>query len=94
MKFRGVIVALASLTIPTHANQHTFPTAKTLNGTYLGTHNSQYNVDAFLGVPYAQAPVQYLRYRQPQPLNSSWTGLKNATAYGNQCVGYGVSCDL
>lgn len=67
------------------------PSASSLNGTYLGIHNSYYGVDAFLGIPYAQPPLSALRYRAPQPLNSSWTGAKNATKFGDQCVGYGVS---
>jgi hypothetical protein len=66
------------------------PTANTLNGTYYGYHNSFYNEDFFLGMPYAQPPVNNLRYEPPQALNSSWTGFKNATQYGYECVGYGV----
>ena len=66
------------------------PTANTLNGTYYGYHNSFYNEDYFLGIPFAQPPVNDLRYAAPQSLNSSWTGAKNATQYGYECVGYGV----
>jgi hypothetical protein len=67
------------------------PTANTLNGTYSGYHNSFYNEDFFLGIPFSQPPVNSLRYAAPQPLNGSWTGVKNATEYGYECVGYGVS---
>jgi carboxylesterase type B len=66
------------------------PTANTLNGTYYGYHNAFYNEDFFLGMPYAQPPVNNLRYAAPQALNDSWTGAKNATQYGYECVGYGV----
>jgi carboxylesterase type B len=67
------------------------PTANTLNGTYYGVHNSFYNEDFFLGIPYAQPPINSLRYRPAQPLNSSWSSPNNATQYGYECVGYGVS---
>lgn len=67
------------------------PTAMTLNGTYEGYHNAFYNEDFFLGIPYAQPPVNNLRYAAPEALNASWTGMKNATQYGHECVGYGVS---
>ena len=66
------------------------PTATTLNGTYYGYHNAFYNEDFFLGIPYAQPPVNNLRYAAPESLNSSWTEEKNATEYGYECVGYGV----
>lgn len=71
----------------------TGPTANTLNGTYYGYHNSFYNEDFFLGMPYAQPPVNNLRYEPPQALNSSWAGAKNATQYGYECVGYGLDTE-
>jgi hypothetical protein len=58
------------------------PLVTTLNDSYYGSHSARYNVDSFLGLPYAQPPVGDLRYRAPQSLNTSWTGLKNATQYG------------
>jgi len=39
---------------------------------------------AFLGIPYAAAPIGDLRWRPPQPA-SHWTGIRNATAYGPAC---------
>lgn len=67
------------------------PLVTVLNGTYSGIHNVKYGVDSFLGIPYAQPPVGELRYRVAQPMNASWTGVRTASDYGNQCVGYGVS---
>ncbi|KAJ5635900.1 carboxylesterase [Penicillium longicatenatum] len=64
------------------------PTAETRNGTYHGIHNDNYNQDFFLGIPYAQQPVGYLRLRTPQSLNESWTMPRNATEYSPACVGY------
>lgn len=67
------------------------PTVQVLNGTYVGTYSPEYNQDFFLGMPYSQPPVEDLRFRTPQSLNTSWTGTKNATEYSPECYGYGVS---
>ncbi|KAJ5651831.1 hypothetical protein N7507_009257 [Penicillium longicatenatum] len=66
------------------------PTVKVLNGTYVGTHNTHYNQDYFLGMPYAQQPVGNLRFTVPQPLNESWKGTREATEFSDICVGYGT----
>jgi carboxylesterase type B len=65
------------------------PTVKLLNGSYYGLHNPTYDQDFFLGMPFAQPPVGDFRLRLPQPLNTTWTGTKNATQYGYACYGYG-----
>ncbi|KAL8397229.1 hypothetical protein RB594_004082 [Gaeumannomyces avenae] len=65
------------------------PTVQLANGSYYGLHSSTYKQDMFMGVPFAQPPVGDLRLRQPQPLNSTWEGSRNATEYGYQCIGYG-----
>lgn len=75
------------------------PTVNVLNGSYYGIHNSVYNQDFFLGIPFSQPPIGDLRFRLPQSLNSTWSGTKNATEYSPECVGYGVSllsgsCDI
>lgn len=38
----------------------------------------------FIGIPYAQAPIDSLRFQAPVPVNS-WTGVLNATSYGPWC---------
>ena len=43
------------------------PIARTCQGLVRGTHLNE-DVNAFLGIPYAQAPVGDLRFRPPQPL--------------------------
>ncbi|AOH84981.1 hypothetical protein AWL63_14475 [Sphingomonas panacis] len=42
-------------------------------------------VDAYLGIPYAAAPVRDLRWRDPQPVRA-WTGTYHADRYGPQCM--------
>ena len=42
-------------------------------------------VDQFLGVPYAAPPVGALRWQAPQPVRP-WTGVRDATSYGNRCA--------
>ena len=41
-------------------------------------------VDAFLGIPFAKAPVGHLRFKHPQPIDT-WTGIYNATKLPNSC---------
>ncbi|KAJ5765926.1 triacylglycerol lipase [Penicillium odoratum] len=96
MIFRSPLFLAASLAPTVSAITTAFvdgsyysPTVKTLNGTYAGVHNPYYNQDLFLGIPFAQPPIGDLRLRAPQSLNTSWSGSRNATAYGAFCVGYG-----
>jgi para-nitrobenzyl esterase len=39
---------------------------------------------AWLGIPYAQAPIGALRLRGPQPV-TPWTGVREATSFGSAC---------
>lgn len=41
-------------------------------------------VQAYLGIPYAQAPVDKLRWMPPQPV-PHWQGVRDATQYANAC---------
>jgi hypothetical protein len=70
------------------------PTVTLKNGTYEGIHSDSYNQDFFLGIPFAQPPLGNLRLNLPASLNTSWKGVKKATEYYPECVGYGVSIEL
>ncbi|KAI9982269.1 hypothetical protein PInf_008176 [Phytophthora infestans] len=65
------------------------PTAAVKNGSYFGVYQPTYDQDLFLGMPFAQPPVNSLRFRNPEPLNTTWTDIKNATEYSPECYGYG-----
>lgn len=61
------------------------PTVTIKNGSYYGVYQSTYDPDLFLGMPYAQPPVNSLRFRNPEPLNTTWTDVKNVTEYSPEC---------
>lgn len=66
------------------------PIAVTRNRTISGVHCEIYRQDFFLGIPYAQPPLQELRFRNPQSFNYTFGGIFNANQYSPECVGYGV----
>ena len=57
--------------------------ATTQAGTVRGIEGA--GVRAFLGVPFAQAPVGDLRWRAPRPVEP-WTGVRDATRLGSDCT--------
>ncbi|KAH7110559.1 Alpha/Beta hydrolase protein [Dendryphion nanum] len=83
--------ATAVLAAPYNTYDHhdPSPTVKIKNGTVEGVHSSQYNQDYFLGIPYAQSPTGNLRFRVPQPLNTTWRAPFSAKQYSPACIGYG-----
>jgi len=61
------------------------PTVTLKAGVLEGIHfSSAPNEVAFLGVPYAAAPVGDLRWKPPRPVNK-WTGTRKATQFGASC---------
>ncbi|GAB7359748.1 hypothetical protein MBLNU230_g6920t1 [Neophaeotheca triangularis] len=70
------------------------PTAQVKNGTVQGRHSPEWSQDFFLGIPYAQPPLGELRFRWPQPMNSSFDGTFDATEYGYSCYQYDTNFDL
>lgn len=69
------------------------PTVHLLNGSYAGVYQPNYHQDYFLGMPYAAQPTGNLRLRPPVSYNKSWQGVRSATAYSAECVGYPVGDD-
>lgn len=43
------------------------------------------DVLSFKGIPYAAPPIGNLRWKSPQPVKS-WKGVRQAIAYGNDCI--------
>ena len=87
----NLFVRLLSLTaIVSSTPTSKVPTARVKNGTLEGVHSSAYEQDFFLGVPYAQPPVNDLRFRQARSLNTSWDGVRAVKEFQKLCVGYGV----
>lgn len=62
------------------------PRVQLSNGTLQGSHLSNFKQDAFLGIPFAEPPLDSLRFQPPQPLSQGWSGLKDATKYGHACI--------
>ncbi|MEM7360094.1 MAG: carboxylesterase family protein [Pseudomonadota bacterium] len=56
----------------------------TAGGQVIGFADS-YDTHAWLGIPYAAPPVGDLRWRAPRA-HAGWTGLREATEYGNPCT--------
>ncbi|KAI9051827.1 hypothetical protein LZ554_004089 [Drepanopeziza brunnea f. sp. 'monogermtubi'] len=64
------------------------PLVTVTNGTYAGRYVPEWQQDHFLGIPYATPPVGALRFARPKSLNTSFTGIRNTTAYGPSCYQY------
>ena len=48
---------------------------------------SDFSTHVWKGIPYAQPPIEKLRWKKPSPL-SMWQGLFEATSYGSFCPQY------
>src|SRR5437899_3217181 len=79
---RIVVVAAITLAASHASATPRRPVAATQEGLVRGIHTD--GIDRYLGIPYAAAPVGNLRWRPPQP-HERWTGVRDASAYGNHC---------
>jgi para-nitrobenzyl esterase len=77
----GMILSAAALLSPAHAAGG--PTVTTTAGKVQGFVVN--GVSEFLGIPYAAPPVGNLRWRPPVA-SASWSGVRQAAAYGPICA--------
>ncbi|RSM02962.1 hypothetical protein CDV31_010703 [Fusarium ambrosium] len=61
------------------------------NGTVIGMRSLEFRQDFFLGIPYAQPPINDLRFQKPRPLDKVWDTIRPATEYGPFCRGVPLS---
>jgi carboxylesterase type B len=57
-----------------------------VNGTTMTSRRGN-RFNAFLNIPYAEAPTGSLRFRAPVP-KRPWNGTHDATKYGKMCIQY------
>jgi para-nitrobenzyl esterase len=76
-----VVLICTAATSPAFAAKR----VKTANGILESTSAPKDGVRAFKGIPFAQAPVGDLRWREPQPVGN-WTGARNADKFGPRCM--------
>lgn len=67
------------------------PTVDTTNGTYVGTYLECFDQDIFLGMRYAQSPLGSLRFVNPQPVNETFSEVREAKEYLPSCMNLGDS---
>lgn len=81
------LLPITTISTPTNTNPASSrsPTATVLNGTYSGLYLPYFDQDIFLGMPYAQDTGGQNRFRIPQALDTSWSGVRDATQYGPAC---------
>jgi para-nitrobenzyl esterase len=68
-------------------------TVRTEQGKVRGRAINHARVRAFLGLPYAAAPVGELRWKAPQP-PARWKGVRDATWFGARCLQSRASGDM
>jgi para-nitrobenzyl esterase len=79
----GTVAFIATAFPSTVVAQAIGKTVKIDTGAIEGTVSG--DVLSFKGIPYAAPPLGNLRWRSPQPVKS-WTGVRRATQYGNDCI--------
>ncbi|MBC2604790.1 carboxylesterase family protein [Pelagicoccus albus] len=75
------------------ANDSSAPRATTPLGILEGLHDSESNLDLYLGVPFAQPPVGALRWKAPQPMQK-WDDIREAKKFGPRPVQAPVFGDM
>lgn len=83
----AITVAASPYSIPESRNSHE-PQVTVKNGTFQGLYLPSFDEDIFLGIPFANPPLNNLRLRHPVSYNESWSGIRNATVHSPSCPGY------
>jgi para-nitrobenzyl esterase len=68
------------------------PRVKTSSGTLEGTTEAS-GIYAYRGIPFAEPPIDDLRWQPPQPVRN-WSGVRNAKQFGPRCVQSPVFGDM
>ena len=79
----GMLVMIAALAACRAAAAVQAPQVTVETGIVAGSVEG--DVESWKGIPYAAPPVGPLRWRAPQP-PAPWKGVRQATAYGNDCM--------
>ena len=94
MRHRPIATLAAMLLTAPALAQHPGPEVRAPAGALRGTAaEGRAAVEAFLGVPYAAAPVGPLRWREPQPL-PRWSGVRDAARFGARCMQQPLYSDM
>lgn len=75
----GCVVA-ASSSLAGHRPSEA-PVISVKNGSYYGVHSTTFDQDLFLGIPFAELPLNNLRFANPKPYDRKWHGVLPATSY-------------
>lgn len=87
MKATASIILLGGASI---AAAQSAPTVKVQNGTLNGVKCASTDVNSFLGIPFAQAPVDTLRFASPEPYNQTYDS-RDATKAPPACIQFNAA---
>ena len=92
----GLLILAFVLFMKTSTGQtnNCFPVqTKIENGTIEGLYDTKTSLQLYLGIPFAQPPVNELRWKAPQPVKN-WDGIKETKKFGPRAVQGSVFGDM
>ncbi|TCK83127.1 para-nitrobenzyl esterase [Albibacterium bauzanense] len=92
MKLFNLIIAIQFVSLMAFSQTNSNLQVKVSNGTLEGVLESS-GIRSFKGIPFAQAPVGDLRWKDPQPAKD-WTGVKKADKFGPNAMQTKVFGDM